>query len=72
MSLRRQGSPPSLREPLLLSVKEAARILGTSTATIRRLIWAGMLPVVRLTRRIQIDTRDLEHLVERMKDRSGW
>ncbi len=72
MSLRREGSPSPLREPLLLTVQEAARILGTSTATIRRLVWAGKLPVVRLTRRVQIDTRDLERLIERVKDRSGW
>jgi hypothetical protein len=43
-----------------------------SAASVRRLVWAGKLPVVRLTRRIQIDVRDLERLLEQAKDRSAW
>ncbi len=56
----------------LLTLAEAAELLGLSVASIRRLVWAGKLPVVRLTRRIQIDTRDLERLIQHTKDRSAW
>jgi len=34
----------------------------------RRLILTGKLPIVRLTRRLQIDVRDLDRLVERGKE----
>ena len=63
---------PTGQSRRLLTVREAAAILGTSTATVRRLVATGKLPVVRLTRRLQIDTRDLERLIEQGKDRSGW
>jgi excisionase family DNA binding protein len=56
----------------LLNLAEAAELLGMSAASVRRLVWAGKLPVVRLTRRIQIDVRDLERLLEQAKDRSAW
>jgi excisionase family DNA binding protein len=54
----------------LLSLKEAATVLGVSPVTIRRFIWKGTLPAVRLTRRIQVDARDLDRLIERTKERS--
>jgi excisionase family DNA binding protein len=65
-----KGSPASVRR--LLFLKEAAAILGTSTATVRRLVSTGKLPVVRLTRRVQIDMRDLERLVDRSKATLGF
>ena len=52
----------------LLSLKEAAQTLGMSVASTRRLIWAGELPVIRLTRRIQVDVRDLDKLIDRRKE----
>ena len=55
----------------LLSLEEAAHLLGLSPYAVRRLIWDGKLPVVRLTRRIQIDLRDLERLIEQAKERTG-
>jgi excisionase family DNA binding protein len=55
----------------LLTLQEAARLLGLSTHSVRRLIWQGRLPVIRLTRRIQVDVRDLERLIEQAKDRTG-
>jgi excisionase family DNA binding protein len=54
----------------LLSLKEAAEVLGIGLYSVRRLIWTGKLPAVRILRRIQIDTKDLERLIERSKDRS--
>lgn len=56
----------------LITLAEAAELLGLSVASIRRLVWAGRLPVVRLTRRIQIDMRDLERLVDRSKVTDGF
>ena len=55
----------------LLTLGEAAQVLGLSPCSVRRLIWAGKLPAVRLTRRIQVDLRDVERLIEQTKDRSG-
>lgn len=55
----------------LISVGKAATILGLSVASVRRLIWTGKLPVLRLTRRLQVDVRDLERLIEQAKDRIG-
>jgi excisionase family DNA binding protein len=52
----------------LVSLQEAAVVLGVSVATLRRMIWAGKLPIVRLTRRLQVDVRDLDRLVERGKE----
>ncbi len=62
-----KGSPGQVRR--LLTLKEAAAVLGVSTASVRRLIWAGKLPAVRILRRIQIDTRDLDQLIEQSKER---
>ena len=53
----------------LLSLDEAAGLLGLSVHSLRRLIWAGTLPAVRVTRRVQVDLRDLERLIERAKTR---
>ena len=55
----------------LIGLQEAARLLGLSVGSVRRLIWQGRLPVVRLTRRIQVDLRDVERLIEQAKDRLG-
>jgi excisionase family DNA binding protein len=62
-----KGSPGQAR--CLLTLKQAGAVLGVSTATVRRLIWTGKLPAVRLTRRIQVDTRDLDRLIEQAKER---
>ncbi len=55
--------------PRLLSLKEAAAMLGLSPASMRRLIWTRKLPAVRILRRIQLDTRDLDRLIEQSKER---
>lgn len=53
----------------LFSLDEAAGLLGLSVHSLRRLVWDGTLPAVRLTRRVQVDLRDLERLIERVKGR---
>jgi excisionase family DNA binding protein len=70
MNLLRE--PERSKEPRdkrrLLSLKDAAIELGVSTATMRRLISTGRLPAVRLTRRLQIDVRDLDRLIQQGKE----
>ena len=55
----------------LLTLKEAADFLSLSTASLRRLISQGRIPSVRLTRKVLIDLKDLEHVVESAKERLG-
>lgn len=45
----------------VLSIREAADVLGVSDKTIRRAIWAGDLPAYRHGKIIRINRRDLEH-----------
>ncbi len=53
----------------LLTVPETASYLNCSLVTVRRLIWAGHLPMVRWDRRQRVDTRDLEKFIEQHKAR---
>ncbi len=62
-------------EARLLSANEAAKYLGVSYWTLRELVWSGSLPMVRLPnknggwcRRILIDKRDLDQLIEKSKE----
>jgi excisionase family DNA binding protein len=66
----------------LLDVAQAALYLGVSTWTVRDLIAAGRLPIVRLPverrpngelrelRRLLVDVRDCDTLIEHSKDRA--
>lgn len=51
----------------LYNLKEASTYLGRSVWSVRELIWAGKLPIVRDGRRIFIDILDLEKFVENNK-----
>jgi excisionase family DNA binding protein len=53
----------------LLTIPEAGEYLGRSTWSIRELIWAGSLPIVRVGRRIHLDIYDLNEWIERNKTR---
>jgi hypothetical protein len=69
----------------LLDVGAAARYLATSRNTVQRLIYSGALPVVRLpvqrtkhgldpgglSRRVLIDVRDLDALIDQHKEIRG-
>lgn len=61
-----QAKPTAKR---LLTVPETASYLGCAIITIRRLIWNGVLPVVRWDRRQRVDLHDLEKFVEHHKAR---
>jgi len=54
--------------PRLYSLKRAAEYLGVSYWTIRDYIFRGELPSVRLGRRVLVDVRDLDALVEKYKE----
>ncbi len=53
----------------LYTLKEAAEYLGRSEWSMRELIWAGRIPVVRSEggRKIFIDIEDLNHLIDQNK-----
>jgi excisionase family DNA binding protein len=58
------------REPLTVSVVDAAELLGISRAFAYELVARGELPSVRLGRRVVIPRRALEALVEQPGTRS--
>ena len=51
----------------LYTVLEAAMYLGRSTWSVRRLIWAGEIPAAKVGRRVHLDVKDMEALIERNK-----
>jgi excisionase family DNA binding protein len=51
----------------LHSLSNGAEFLGVSLKTLRRLIDAGELQVVRLRGRVLVDTNDLERLITESK-----
>ena len=58
---------PGPQRRRLLSLPETAAYLGLSPWTIRELTWKGRLPVVRITRKLLFDLRDLDALIDREK-----
>ena len=52
----------------LFTLPEAAIYLGRSLWSIRRLIWNGDLPQVRLRGRVHVDILDMDSLIERNKE----
>jgi excisionase family DNA binding protein len=55
--------------PRLLTLKAAAEELGVKVWTLRRAIWDGELPQVRIGKSIRIDRNDLEAWLARLKVR---
>jgi excisionase family DNA binding protein len=65
--IQRSAYPPSTivpREPLVLTVAEAATLLGVSRAFAYELVARGQLPVLRLGRRIVIPKAALFQMVD--------
>jgi excisionase family DNA binding protein len=52
----------------LLSTAQAGKYLGVTSATIRRRIYAGDLPVIRCFKHLKIDRRDLDAFITSNKD----
>ena len=53
-----------------MTLPEAAAYLSLSPWSVRELTWKGTLPVVRLTRRLLFDLRDLDRLIDGAKAKS--
>ena len=60
-------SSVGLKKRLYTLPEEAAEYLGRSTWSVRRLIWDGVLPSVRVHRRVHLDVADMENLIEQSK-----
>ena len=54
-------------KPRLLSIEQAATYLGRSAHSVRYLVATGKIPCVRLDKRVFIDARDLDQLIEAKK-----
>jgi len=55
----------------LLTLNQAAEYLALSHWTLRRLVWRGDLPHVRIGRLVQLDRADLDAWIESKKTRFG-
>jgi hypothetical protein len=66
--LERLPTPPAGDGPLLLTVGQAAIKLGRTVPAVEHLIRERRLPVVRFDRRVMLDMRDIEALVNDSKD----
>jgi hypothetical protein len=54
-------------KPRLLTVEQASTYLGRTEEALQHMIAGGKVPTVRLDRRVFIDVRDLERLIDRSK-----
>lgn len=52
----------------LYNIEEAAIYLGRTSNAIRQMIWDGKIPVVRDTKRILLDVKDMDSWIERSKE----
>ena len=59
----------TVKNKRLYTLKEAAQYLGRSDWSMRELIWAGKIPIVRGDgdRKIFIDVKDIDDYIERNK-----
>ncbi len=55
----------------LMDVDEAGRYLGCSAWHVRRLVWRGILPSVRIGRLLRLDVQDLEEFIRQQKTQVG-
>ena len=52
----------------LYNVDEASIYLGRTPNAIRQMIWDGKIPIVRDTKRILLDVKDMDAWIERSKE----
>ena len=52
----------------LYTLKEAAIYLGRSDWSVRRLIWKGLLPQVRVGGRVQVDIKDMDAMIDKYRE----
>jgi len=58
---------PNQNEVRLLNVRDAARYLGTTPATLYTKIWRREIPFVKFGRSVRFDLKDLDALIEGSK-----
>jgi excisionase family DNA binding protein len=54
-------------KPRLFTVEQAGSYLGRSKEAVQHMIASGKIPTVRIDRRVFIDVRDLDRLIEDSK-----
>jgi excisionase family DNA binding protein len=64
-------STESVVAPRLITIQEAAKVLGGTTWNVRRLIWNGKLPYVKVGKRFNIPVEALEIFVSENQRRVG-
>jgi hypothetical protein len=67
---RRKDNSPKVGKRLY-TIPESAAYLGRTEWAVRHLLLNGILPVVRIDRRAQVDVIDLDLLIDRSKAQSG-
>ena len=60
---------PNQKEVRLLNIRDAARYLGTTPATLYTKIWRRQIPFVKFGRSVRFDVKDLDQLIEDAKVR---
>jgi excisionase family DNA binding protein len=58
---------PNQNEVRLMNIRDAARYLGTTPATLYTKIWRREIPFVKLGRSVRFDVNDLDALIEGSK-----
>ena len=61
------GQKAELESPILLSTRQAARLLGICERTLFSLTKKGEIPTVRIGRRVLYDPRDLRAWIDSKK-----
>jgi excisionase family DNA binding protein len=64
---RQEANPMERPQPLLLTVPEAARVLGIGRSTLYELIAAGAIDTVHIGRACRIPISALKHFVESLR-----
>ena len=52
----------------LYTIKEAGYYMGRTLWSMRELVWAGKLPIVRSGKRIFIDMKDMDNYIDKNKE----
>jgi len=55
----------------LLSVRDAARYLGTTAKTLYSMVWKRDIVFVKIGRSLRFDVKDLDQMIEQSKVRSS-
>jgi excisionase family DNA binding protein len=58
---------PNREKVRLMNIRDAARYLGTTPATLYTKIWRREIPFVKFGRSVRFDVKDLDALVEESK-----